>query len=265
MSDAARNRILTACFSFLVPVARFLLHRGISYREFEEIARAGFVKVASDEYGIRGRPTNASRVSAMTGIPRKDVTRIRERLPNYEVTPKIELSPLGDVLHRWYTDEDFLDPDGLPIALIPEGEAPSFDQLVRQCVGDVPVGAIKVELLRTGAIAQQADGRLTPKRRQAVPISPDDRLITSISFNLHALASTIAFNSNPERKEEGRIERFVQSEPIAAAMKRELRLPLRKRIADFTDSLDDLFSGVEPGSNDSRNRVAVGVYYFEED
>ena len=104
MSETARNRILTACFSFLVPVARFLLHRGISYREFEEIARNAYVKVASDEYGIRGRPTNASRIAAMTGIPRKDVTRIRESLDDYEVTPKTDLSPLGDVLHRWFTD-----------------------------------------------------------------------------------------------------------------------------------------------------------------
>ena len=265
MSETARDRILTACYSFLVPVARFLLHRGLSYREFEEIARTAYVKVATDEYGIRGRPTNASRVAAMTGIPRKDVTRIREQIKVYEVTPKADLSPLGDVLHRWYTDTDFLDAKGRPLTLALEGEDPSLETLVRRCVGDLPIGAIKVELLRTGAITQDSAGNFAPSRRQVVPISPDDRLITSISFNLHGLASTISFNSNPDRKEEGRIERFVQSDPLSAAQKRSLRLPLRKRIVEFTESLDDMFSAVEGDVNDSTDRVGVGIYYFEED
>ena len=265
MSETARNRILAACFSFLVPVARFLLHRGISYREFEEIARHAYVRVASNEYGIRGRPTNASRVAAMTGIPRKDVTRIREHLDDYQVTPKTDLSPLGDVLHRWFTDRDFLDPNGRPLPLTLQGKVPSFEGLVRRCARDVPFGAIKVELLRTGAIAEHHDGTLFPKRRDAIPISPDDRLITSISFNLHGLASTIAYNSDPERQEMGRIERFVQSEPISTPTAREFRLPLRKRIADFTESVDDMFSAVERDPSDAATRVAVGIYYFEED
>ena len=265
MTENARSRILAGCYAFLVPVARFLLRGGISYREFEEIGRTAFVRVASEEFGIRGRPTNASRVAAMTGIPRKEVRRIRDVIVDYEVTPRTDLSPLGDVLHRWYTDPEFSDSRGIPLQIAVDGVAPSLDALVKRSAGDFPTGAVKVELLRTGAVSEDARGYLTPNRRQAVPVSPDDRLVTSISFNLFALCSTISHNSNPERSGEGWIERFAQSEHIPVELKPVLRASLRKRIASFSDEIDDMFTDIDSASNDSESRIGVGIYYYEDD
>lgn len=248
-----------------MPVARFLLQRGISFLEFEEIARASFVKVATEEYGLRGRPTNASRVAAMTGIPRRDVRRIRDSIEDYGLTPRTDISPLGDVLHRWHTDPAFLSTDGQPVKLTVDGHALSLAALVRRCVGDVPIGAIKVELLRTGAVTQEADGRLSPNRRHAVPVLPDDRLITSISFNLYGLVSTIAHNSDPKRSGPGRIERFVQSDPISQHDILTFRGEVRERVIAFTEGLDDTFSGVDADPNGAKKRIGVGVYYFEDE
>src|SRR6516164_9982990 len=98
--SAARTRLLRACYSFLLPVARLLLRSGVSFTEFAEIARAAFVEIASNDYGIRGRQTNVSRVSAMTGIARKEVRRLRQIAGHYPDNPRVELSPLSDVLHK---------------------------------------------------------------------------------------------------------------------------------------------------------------------
>lgn len=96
----SRNRVLNSCYSVLVPVARFLLRCGVSFREFEELARTAFVDVARDEYGIRGRPANISRISVVTGISRKEASRIRGLIHTYGSSPREEISPLGDILHH---------------------------------------------------------------------------------------------------------------------------------------------------------------------
>ncbi len=260
-----QNRILSACYSFLVPVARFLLRSGVSFNEFEELSRAVFIEVAGEEFGIRGRPTNVSRVSAMTGIPRKEIRRVRSLMNDYGATPRVEISPLGDILHHWYTDIEFLDADGQPLPLPPDGTGSTFESLAKRCAGDLPAGALKIELLRTGAIGRTEDGYLFPKSRQAVPEHFDDKLITSMSFNLYGLASTIAFNSDPERTGEGRIERFIQSEHIPSDARSILRGSLRDRIDRFAVELDTMFTKTEETDVQDMHRIGVGVYYFEED
>jgi len=78
MSDTnIRARLLHACYSFMVPVARFLLRSGISFTEFSEVTRMAFVEVASRDYGLRGTTTNVSRVAALPGISRKEDTGLR--------------------------------------------------------------------------------------------------------------------------------------------------------------------------------------------
>jgi hypothetical protein len=168
-------------------------------------------------------------------------------------------------LHRWHTDPTYLDEQGLPILLSAEGPRPSFAELARASARDVPSGALRVELIRMGALCQEIDGRLRVLKRVAVPEAVDDRLITSLSFNLFCLASTIAYNSNPDRKTEGRIERFVQSEDLSDTAKRRLRALTRRRIERFTEELDDIFSAVGSDGADGDGRVGIGVYYFEDD
>jgi hypothetical protein len=263
--NSKRQELLRACYLFLVPVARFLLRSGISYSEFAEVSRMAFVKVGSTDYGIRGRPTNASRLAAMTGISRREISRVRDLIADYEKDPRIELSPLGDVLHTWHTNPDFLTVDNKPMALMFSGDGASFESLVNRACPSVPPGAVRVELLRTGAIREGPGDELIPNRRQVIPEEFDEKLISSVAFNLHGLASTIAYNSNEKRRGLGRIERFVQSAFLDDTQRRRVRATMRKRIERFSDEVDDSFGlsrGVEEGSG---ARVGVGIYYYEED
>jgi hypothetical protein len=82
MQDTAKNNVLSALLKALRPIARFLMKSGIGYREFAEISKSAFVDVATSDYGLRGRPTNISRVAVMTGLTRKEVKRLREKNSN---------------------------------------------------------------------------------------------------------------------------------------------------------------------------------------
>jgi Family of unknown function (DUF6502) len=264
MTGDARAKLLRSCTSFLLPVARFLLRAGVSYREFSEVSRRAFVRAASEDFGVRGRPTNISRISAMTGISRKDIARIRnESDEGYDI--RIELSPLGDLLHYWCTDPAYLNVDGSPKRLhITEGDD-SFADLVRKRVGDVPVGALKSELLRCGAVRVDSNEMLAVCRRYIVPEDSGDKLSSSISYSLRNLAETIAFNSSPDRKGPGRIERFVQSSRLDREGMQELRPLIRRKIATVCEEIDSIFFRHEGSSTaDGLQRVGVGMFYCED-
>ena len=263
MTEEAHRRILTACYAFLLPLARVLLANGISYRDFDHVCRRAFVKTASDEFGVRGRATNASRISAMTGIARKEVQRIRRGLEVGEPNSTQRLSPLADLLHVWATDSKYQDAAGRSRALR-IGEGP-FEELVASCVGDVPPGAVKTELVRLGAIQLTSDGSLTLIRRTLIPPDIDTRLESSLLYSLRSLAETIAHNSDHRVDSSDRhFERFVESRPLSESEIRRLRSVVRAKLTAISEDLDSLLSTDETSDQEvGSRRVGVGLYYTE--
>ena len=94
MQDDIQRQILDAFFVILRPIAKILLRCGIGFREFAEVSKAAFVDVASSEYGLRGRPTNISRVAVMSGLTRKEVRRIRNKIESGEHAVAVKSTPL---------------------------------------------------------------------------------------------------------------------------------------------------------------------------
>ena len=54
----------SSCRALLRPIASVVLKCGMTWREFSELSKSVFVSVATDEFGIRGRPTPCARISA---------------------------------------------------------------------------------------------------------------------------------------------------------------------------------------------------------
>ena len=200
----------------------------------------------------------------MTGIARKDVKRVRVLGQGYYQDPRAQLSPLGDVLQAWCTNLDYLDDNGQPRSIAYSGGPTSFELLVQASAGDVPAGALKVELLRVGAIRESADGVLHLVKREIVPDDLDERLFASLAFSLKALATTIAFNTNPHRGAPPRIERFVQSGRLSNSSRQQLQRVVRTRIVNFTEEIDDLFSGGELVGDQEGHRIGVGIYFHDD-
>ncbi len=66
-----------AILKLLRPLVRVLLKNGVSYGEFTELAKQSFVMTAELDYQPKSRKQSISRVAMMTGITRKEVSRIR--------------------------------------------------------------------------------------------------------------------------------------------------------------------------------------------
>src|ERR1700743_1880301 len=80
MKSATTSQALAAARQWLRPAIHVLLRCGVTWREFAELAKSVYVEVATDRVGKKGRPTNVSRAAMLTGLPRRDVRKQRERL-----------------------------------------------------------------------------------------------------------------------------------------------------------------------------------------
>ena len=269
MQDETQTKLLNAFLIALRPIAKILLRFGIGFREFSEMAKIAFVDVASTEYGLRGRPTNISRVAVMTGLTRKEVRRIRERISTGSGSANVKSTPLSEILHRWHSESEFLDSTGLPASLEFAGENSSFSSLVKKFGGDIPPGAMRTELKRVGAVEEAEQGKLKVVSRVVHPIGERDNLITAIVHAVYPLISTISHNVDPDRDGSTWAQLNTYSQSIRKNDFPRLRRIHFDRLHEVSETFDDMFMAYESlhendDAEDDKNIVAVGVFYFEE-
>lgn len=267
MQDNSKNIALFALLKALRPIARFLMKSGIGYREFAEVSKSAFVDVATSDYGLRGRPTNISRVAVMTGLTRKEVKRLRDKILAGNQVDMARVIPPAEILSRWHSDTDYLDSSGRPLTLVFDGEKPSFAELVKKYGGDIPPGAMRTELVRVGAVTTDESGRLTVQMKGFLPIEREDQLQRALGLAMYGLGLTINHNldSVPDDKW---VERLAFSTRIRRGDNARVRRISQDRASEFVESVNDLFSAYETIYSDDEpeqnsTTVGVGVYYFE--
>ena len=263
-------QLLDASRNALKPLFRIFLRSGISYKDFTEVAKSLFVEISTDEYGLRGRKTNISRVAIMTGLTRKEVKKIRddgwEKMREDKISNK--LSPASAVLHFWHTDTDYLDGKGKPIPLAYDSGDPCFLTLAKKYGGNVPSGALFKELIRADAIGTNND-KFYPVKRHFVAVDMGSSLMTALESGLGRHLSTIDFNSRPEHiSGHGRIDRFVWATIPKKKLSQSYKI-LRNRVERFVEDIDSELASVEIGDSLKPDRhsktIGIGCYYFEDD
>jgi hypothetical protein len=252
--------------------ARTMLRCGMGYSEFAELCKQAFVEAAADVTEIQDRRNNTARVSVVTGLSRKEVSRIRREHKDVFRESLTSENPAAELLHRWFTDSAYLDAMATPRALPFEGDKPSFCDLVKEVAGDVPAGAIRTELLRAGAICEAPDGLLLATTRHFVPGDVDERILQGLGFGVRTLAETVAFNSDPVNQESGRFQREVHSPQIEPDRVEQVREVMRQVLTDLSIQVDDFLSAIETTSATYDDpdlqeyvRIGVGLYYTDEE
>ncbi len=270
MQNDIERQILGALLLVVKPIARVLLRVGIGYREFAEISKTAFVDVASKDYGLRGRPTNISRVAVMTGLTRKEVRRIRDKSDVGNEIGLVKLTPMGQVMHRWYTETEFLAENGEPKILSFSEADVSFSTLVKKFGGDIPPGAMRTELKRIGAIAELDGGRLMARTRSVVGLDDHEKLISGLAHVLYPAALTMAHNTSVESDGDSWVHLSASAQSVRPSDLGRIRRVSSDRAKAFIESVDDYF-GAHETLYDSESEVAseravgIGVFYFEED
>ena len=267
MPTSIREAVQKSCRHFMVPIARFLLKNGVSYREFAEISKLAFVQVASDEYGIRGRPTNMSRVAAMTGLTRKEVRKIRTKLRRQDWSLHADLSKPGAVLSHWYTDPAFSNKQGKPrlLAATGSGRSRTFADLVRIAGGDLPPGAMLKELERAGCVVEERPGVLRAVKREFAPRGTNPFVVERFGECVHDLAETMSHNMSQPADGDRRFEFRAWSDQVDPRHLPKLKQLIARRGRGLLQAVDDWLAAHKAPVTirETSTRSGVGIYYFE--
>lgn len=263
--DHLRKRLLDAVARCMRPLGRLLLGAGVTYSQFDEIARRAFVEEALGQPDAKGRTTNISRVAVRTGLSRKEVARVKQLIESGTQTFESEESVRpARVLQLWHSELGFIDNGNSPLDLAFDEGSMSFSELVKRVGGDVPAGAVRAELIAAGAVVELPNGKLRALKRFFVPAALDEDLVIGFAFVVAPVLETLSHNiSNPST---AYIQRVAYSDHLSDEALSDFRKIGHERAEDLITSVDRWLSLNESSdgtAEDSGRRAGVGVFYFD--
>ncbi len=261
-----KSQVLAAFRLIFMPVARILLRAGINWREFAELAKATFVEVATADFGIRGRPTNISRVAILTGLTRREVRRLRNLLTTSDSDVFDRMNRATRVLSGWHTDADFRAARNRPKPLAVSGKGTTFESLCKRYAGDVAPSTMLKELRHVGAVVKDSDGKLIAKTRYYMPVQMDAEQILSSGSVLQDLGNTVAHNLYRKSDEPARFERRATNTRIPPEAVPLFREFLQQEGQAFLERVDEWLTEHELDNEHAGEaiRLGLGAYWIEQ-
>ncbi len=258
MQETLRNtlkKILTA-------IVRTLLRNGMSYGEFDQIARKCFVDVAFNYFAPEKKKQTVSNVAILTGLNRKEVKKMHELDTDQSEADGKQYNRVVRVLGGWINDPRFLRKDGNPRDLDYEGED-SFSDLVKQYSGDMPVAAMQKVLSNSANIRFTDDNKVRLLNHAYLPSDDPVEKLTILGTDASQLIETIDFNLTAP--EEGlRFQRKASNPQVSAESIPEIKQFLQRKGQAFLEEVD-LYLTQHESSKDPKVELSVSVFYHESD
>lgn len=266
MSDE-KESATAALRRLLRPIARIMLRAGVNWRGFADIGKATYVEVATEDFGIRGRPTNISRVGILTGMTRREVSRLRTLLQDENAEIFNRMNYATRVLAGWYQDGAFLDADGRPAPLPPTGQDRSFAELCSKYSGDIAATTMLKELKHVGAVVEGTDGNLMAIKRTYMPVLMDPEQMLRSGSVIEDIGYTVAYNLHRQSDDPSRFERRATNSNIPLAAVAAFREFIEKEGQEFLERVDAWLTANEDSAAESsaRVRLGMGAFWIEEE
>lgn len=255
--------------NLLRPLVRILLHNGMPYGAFLDLVKPVYVEVAAGEIEKSGKKVTHSRISTVTGIPRKEVARVKEMGEYEDVWAFERYNRAARVVTGWVRDPRFLDRQGQPVNLAYSGDSPCFIDLVTAFSGDVPARTILEELLEAEVAKKLASGEIQLLKRVYIPTSLRTEKLGILGRDVAGLIATIGHNIYQE-KEPPLFQRKVFYDNIPQERIPQLKVFIEHNAQTLLEQMDHEMSShdrdINPRVNGTGRKAAgIGIYYFEED
>ncbi len=262
--DAPVNTLLEkAVGKILRPLAQVLISHGMALGDFEQLARKAFVEAGFVHMERSGRRPTVSGVAALSGLSRKEITRLMRDDPSDDSLPRKRYNRAVRVISGWVNDPQFQN-DGAPALLDIDGEN-GFASLVRQYSGDVPTAAMLSVLQESGNVTVEG-ARVHLTQRAYIPMQTAPDRLNILGTDVGELIATISHNISAE-PEDRRFQRKVSSAFLRADAVAEFRELARTRSQQLLEEYDAWIALHEIGKDndltDATTYVAVGIYYNE--
>jgi hypothetical protein len=268
MGNTLTKNIASATCAILRPLVRILLRNGVPFQSFADLAKWTYVDIAMRESGIDNKKPTISRASILTGLSRKEVSRLwKMETPKDEVAIE-RYNRAARVIGGWINDPRFTDNNGDPQDLFIENGQPNFSELVKSYSGDAPSRAILDELKRVGVVEPMGDKKIHLLKRAYVPHNDEAGLLNILGTDVSHLIKTIDHNI-VAKDDDPFFQRRVSYNNLPAEALEGFRQTINEEGQQLLEVLNKQMAGhdrdTNPSSQGSGRYVAgVGIYYFEE-
>lgn len=257
----------------LRPLVRLMVSRGVTYPYLGELLKGLFVDVADKEFRIGTKAPTDSRVSLVTGVHRKDVSRLRQALVSSAETVPSVVSLGAQLVAVWMGSGRYLDEAGKPRPLprfISEGGDLSFEALVASVNNDIRSRVVLDEWLRLGIVRFDDERRVCLNAEAFVPAEGFDEKAFYLGHNLHDHAAAAANNllgGKPPFLERSVHYDGLTPETIALLARQSEELGMKALLAVNKSAMaaEDK-EAAQPSVADPlpRQRMTFGIYFYTE-
>jgi len=250
------------------PIVRLFIKYNLTYDTISYILRKLYAEEAKEELVIPGKKISMSRISVVTGIPRKEIQKYLDSPFEAEGDSGKNQNRASRVITGWMTDKEYQGKDSKPIKIPLDGEI-SFSSLVKKYSGGVPVKAVFDELLRIKAIVSDHEKNISLCGFGYTLSNEDRDTFLIVSENVSDLMKTILHNLS-EDSSKSRLQLRVAANNLPKEIVDQLRDLCTKEGRDTLVSLGGSLQKYDRDHNDTvfgtgQIRAGVGMYFFEDD
>lgn len=254
--------LLNAMRELLQPLAELAVGQGVLYATVEEMLKTTFVTAARQAHGLGGSDRVVSRISTVTGLNRREVTRLTQ-IDTATIQPKA--SPATRVFTRWLSDPTLKNANGEPRSLPRQGAAPSFESLANSVTRDVHPRSLLDELCRLGLA--RLDGETVHVASSTfVPKGDSARLLGFMGSNVgdHMRAAIANVTADKPRHFEQAIFADELSQESLDAVRELVRTQWQTLLAGTVPTLQKLIDADQAAGRTQQQRVRIGLFSYTE-
>ena len=221
------------------------------------------MNVAEHDFALLDKPQTDSRVSLLTGIHRKEVSRLRHAGAPVSSVP-LAVSRTSLIIARWLGGPPYSDRNGNPQPL-PRSASdgrPSFESLVDSITKDVRPRAILDEWLNRQIVYIDPDGNVTLTEQGLIPRAGEEEQLYYFGRNVHDHLAAAEWNilGNSHRF----LERAVHYDGLSEAAATKLQSVSRECALKALQAANEEAQAICANDPGGLWRWTFGAYIFAE-
>jgi len=245
----------------MVPLARLAVAHGLRHAALDELLRSAFVEAARDAHPDIPASRGVSRVSAATGINRREITRLMKA----EAPEPPRRSLATELFTRWLSDPK-LRRKGEPLRTLPrQGKAPSFESLAQSVTKDVHPRTLLEEVCRLGlAQVDKKSDSVVLLRDTFVPTDDEQRMLGFLGSNVGDHLSAAVANvmgQTPRHHEQALFARELSPQSLER-LRPAVAGQWQALMRELTPVIQQMIDEDEAADRPRNQRLRVGLYAF---
>ena len=254
--------LLNALSTLIEPMATLAVAQGAPLAAVQDLVKMAFVDAARRAHPTLTAHGMVSRISTVTGLHRREVSRITQ-LDRAAVPTR--RSPAAQVFTRWQADPLLKNRKGEPLPLPRQGPAPSFEALVQAVTRDVHPRSLLDELCRLGLA--RLDGETVHLTSNAfVPRGDAGRMLgylgSNVGDHLRAAVANVVADKPPH------FEQAVFADGLSPRSLEEFEHIVRTQwqalLAATVPALQKMIDADRAAGRAEDGRVRIGLYSYSE-